>query len=232
MELSKEQIQYIDHRLENDGVKYWEIRIEMLDHIVSDVEKNLQPENTDYQFKELVQNAFVTLGWKENFNGSSFPNNDKDTFKNVNNEYRKMYLQGFINFFKKPLNFFLFTLFCLILFSLSEFLNLKTFKRVSIVFFILPLIGSLFELFKTSRNKYGKSIHRDFGVTYLTMSFLIFNFIIQSVTNDSLFEMPIEYHKTILLFTIPFHLILSFSGYQVYKKSIRELEQMRKELLS
>ena len=41
MELTKEQIQYIENRLIKDGVKYWDIRIEMLDHIVSDVEKTL-----------------------------------------------------------------------------------------------------------------------------------------------------------------------------------------------
>ncbi|MDN3618354.1 hypothetical protein QWY81_02655 [Polaribacter undariae] len=83
MELTKEQIQYIDHRLENEGVKYWDIRIEMLDHIISDVEKNLKPENTEYEFKEIVQTSFVTLGWKENFNGSNFPNTDTDAWKNI-----------------------------------------------------------------------------------------------------------------------------------------------------
>ena len=62
MELSKEQIQYIDHRLENEGVKYWDIRIEMLDHVISNVEENLTPENSEYEFKEKVQTAFVTLG--------------------------------------------------------------------------------------------------------------------------------------------------------------------------
>jgi hypothetical protein len=72
MELTKEQIQYIDHRLQNDGIKYWDIRIEMIDHVVSDVEKNLKPENSEYEFKEIVQDAFESLGWKENFNGGGF----------------------------------------------------------------------------------------------------------------------------------------------------------------
>ena len=69
MELTKEQIKYIDHRLENDGIKYWDIRIEMLDHVVSNIENKLQQESSENDFKEFVQESFVELGWKENFNG-------------------------------------------------------------------------------------------------------------------------------------------------------------------
>ena len=72
MELKKQQLKYIDHRLENEGIKYWDIRIEMLDHVVSDIEKTLKPENSEYEFKEMVQASLVTLGWKENFNGGGF----------------------------------------------------------------------------------------------------------------------------------------------------------------
>jgi hypothetical protein len=69
MKITKEQIKYIDHRLESDGVKYWDIRIEMLDHVVSNVENKLQQENSENDFKEMVQESFIELGWKENFNG-------------------------------------------------------------------------------------------------------------------------------------------------------------------
>jgi hypothetical protein len=41
MELTKEQVHYIENRLENEGIKYWDIRIEMLDHVVSDVENRM-----------------------------------------------------------------------------------------------------------------------------------------------------------------------------------------------
>jgi hypothetical protein len=72
MELTKEQIQYIEHRLENEGIKYWDIRIEMLDHVVSVVEKKLKPENSEYEFKEMILASFIELGWKKNFNGGGF----------------------------------------------------------------------------------------------------------------------------------------------------------------
>jgi hypothetical protein len=43
MKITKEQIKYIDHRLENNGLKYWDIRIEMVDHVVSDLKKMRKP---------------------------------------------------------------------------------------------------------------------------------------------------------------------------------------------
>ena len=64
MELSKEQIQCIENRLENEGVKYWDIKIEMLDHIVTDVEHQLQKGEN---FNIAVQHSFVVLGWKNSF---------------------------------------------------------------------------------------------------------------------------------------------------------------------
>jgi hypothetical protein len=97
MELSKEQIKYIDHRLENDGIKYWDIRIEMLDHVVSDVETKLELETTEYEFKEIVQNAFVALGWKENFNGGGL---EKVYFQRVK-DYSKKSNNGIIKEFKE-----------------------------------------------------------------------------------------------------------------------------------
>ena len=42
MKLTKEQITYIDDYLKHHKVKYWDIRIELLDHIVTTVEEKLE----------------------------------------------------------------------------------------------------------------------------------------------------------------------------------------------
>ena len=60
MELTKQQI---DHRLEKNGIKYWDVRIELLDHVVSDVEKRT---NLGEKFEDAIYHSFVSLG----FNGS------------------------------------------------------------------------------------------------------------------------------------------------------------------
>ena len=97
MKITKEQIKYIDHRLESDGVKYWDIRIEMVDHVVSNVENKLQQENSENDFKEMVQESFIELGWKENFNGGGLESvflqrlkvYSKGTNKGILKEYKE-----------------------------------------------------------------------------------------------------------------------------------------------
>jgi hypothetical protein len=230
MELSKEQIQYIDHRLENEGVKYWDIRIEMLDHIVSDVESILKPENTAYQFKEFVQDAFVSLGWKENFNGGGFEKRHKESWQNVNKYYRKIYFEGFVNFFKKPSYLIVLSIFLFAYFSLSEILTHRMFLKLSYILFFSPFLLFVFTFYKMYKKKYGKSVHRDYGLNYLMLSFLILNAIITFVRIEGGF--PIEFHKIILFIIIPTHFIFTYSGYHVYKKAISKVEKMHKELLS
>ncbi len=40
MKLTKEQIQFIDDYLKEQKVKFWDIRIELIDHIASKLEEN------------------------------------------------------------------------------------------------------------------------------------------------------------------------------------------------
>ena len=39
MKLSKDQIKYIDDYLKDNGIKYWDIRLELIDHFASKLEK-------------------------------------------------------------------------------------------------------------------------------------------------------------------------------------------------
>ena len=149
MELTKEQIRFIDHRLEKDGVKYWDIRIEMLDHIVSDLEKNLKPENSEYEFKEIVQEAFVSLGWKENFNGSNFEKLNKEGWKNVGKKYQKEYFLEVRNFFKNPKNSIAFILCLLLLFMLSKNVSHSAFLKINYLLFLFPAFLFLWVYFRS-----------------------------------------------------------------------------------
>ena len=224
MELTKEQIQFIDYRLENDGIKYWDVRIELLDHTVSYVEKRLTQKE---DFKKLVHEAFVNLGWK-----GTFSHLNKLGWKNTNRLYRSMYLRGFINFFKNSLNILFFILFFVVFYFLSNYLTHKTFLKVSYIIFLLPMLVFFYAAFKTWRKKYGKSVHKDYALSYLMLSFLILNGVMTFIKVDVGFSIPIEFHKPVLFLIIPLHLILTFSGYQVYKKGIARVEKMRKELLT
>ncbi len=221
MELTKEQIKYIDNRLEENGVKYWDIRVEMLDHIVSDIEINAKSND----FKVELENSLRRIGWF----GNLIIENRKG-WQNVNKYYRKIYFKGFIDFFKKPLNLLYLLLVLIIYFFISKNVSHHLFLKISYFVFISPIVIYFISFYKTYKKKLGKSAHKDYGLNYMFLSFLILNAIIQFVRVKDGF--PIEYHKMILFFIMPVHFIFTFSGYQVYKKAISKVEKMKKELLS
>jgi hypothetical protein len=85
--------------------------------------------------------------------------------------------------------------------------------------------------FKTWKKKYGKSVHREYAFTYLLLSFFLLNGVMNFMTIDGDFAFPIAYHKPILFFILPLHLILVYAGYAVYKKGMGKVEHMRKQRL-
>ena len=232
MELTKEQIHYIDSRLENEGVKYWDIRIEMLDHVVSDVEKNSKPENSEYEFKEIVQNAFVALGWKENFNGSGFEEVLKENFKNIGRKNRDNYKKEVVSFFKNASLLIIFILLILSYYLLSNFIPHSQFVKVSYILFSIPVLLFFYESIKLWRKKIGKSYNKDLSLSSILFSFGILNIIILSMkTEGGEFALPIEYQKPILFILLPIHLVFSYVGYQTYNKTIVKVVNMRNQLL-
>ena len=127
MELSKEQIQYIENRLENEGVKYWDIKIEMLDHIVTDVEHQLQKGEN---FNIAVQHSFVVLGWKNSF---------KQLIERKQIQYQKNHKtilsKEFIHFFRSLKTLLIYVL---LITSSYYFSESKIFVKMILFSFIIP----------------------------------------------------------------------------------------------
>ena len=92
MKLTESHIQEIDNRLKKDGVKYWDIRIEMLDHVVTDVENRL--ENGE-ELEKAITNSFIALGWKGNLKHLN-----RKGWQNTNDKYRREHFKGILNYFK------------------------------------------------------------------------------------------------------------------------------------
>ncbi|QXP63617.1 hypothetical protein [Polaribacter sp. HaHaR_3_91] len=49
MELNKEQLQRVEHYLDKKNITYIDVRFEVLDHIVSDIETKMTKENLDFE---------------------------------------------------------------------------------------------------------------------------------------------------------------------------------------
>mgnify|MGYP003609994852 FL=1 len=74
MKLTAENIQFIDNYLKNSEVIYYDIRMEMLDHVATAVEQKMEAENLDFYdaFKSyMVVNKKEILKGKKLWSGFS-----------------------------------------------------------------------------------------------------------------------------------------------------------------
>jgi hypothetical protein len=80
MKLTAENIQFIDNYLKNSEVIYYDIRMEMLDHVATAVEQKMQSENLDFYdaFK-----SYMVVNKREILKGNKlWPGFSKDIISN------------------------------------------------------------------------------------------------------------------------------------------------------
>lgn len=212
MELTKEQIQYIDNRLIDEGVKYWDVRIEMLDHIVTDVEQQLEKGE---KFKDAIQTSFIALGWKENFNGGGFENLMAVKTTSIGKYFNKVFKQELKLFFTSPLSILALSLFS---FLVLNFQHIKLYKWVMIslvlAFGIVLIFGfvNYEKVFKSSR------LGTSFGLSFLSLTFLnMFIYIPKIITGQK--ELSSLYLSVITILLIPFFIIEIKIFFREYKKT-------------
>ncbi|CAM1369906.1 conserved membrane hypothetical protein [Tenacibaculum sediminilitoris] len=216
MELTKEQIKKIDTRLKIKGIKYWDLRVEMVDHIVSDIEENA----TTNDFKIELEKSLKKLGWQE-----SLRKENQEGWKNVNTKYRRKYYKEIIRFFKSFKNTLSFVLLAFLYYFISKQMNHYTFSKVSISLFLLLIIPFLLITTKQLLKSYGRSVNLDYGTFYFSFPFLIVNLPLQFIKESSE-----NFQKLFFLIFIPLFYVITYTGYKVYKTAIIKVEKMKKEL--
>jgi len=130
MKLTKENIKFIDNYLKNSQVEYFDIRMEMVDHISSAIEEKMQIENLDFYetFKNyMLENKKELLIRNEKFMKWSFSN-----------------ILPFLKFCIKPITLLIVLLFVgIVSFFKNSFENINTSEYILILsslFLILVLI--------------------------------------------------------------------------------------------
>ena len=115
MKLTKEHIQFIDTYLENSDIIYADIRMEMVDHVASDIEDRIKAGDTRdfyYIFKDyMVENKAQLL------------NENKQFLKSADKKIWKALLKEFIN----PITLLLFLVSCIGFYLLHENYDLERF---------------------------------------------------------------------------------------------------------
>jgi len=224
MKLNKTQINYIEKRLVKAGVKYWDIRIELLDHIVSELEHNLKNSN---DFKKEVQNSLISFG----YNGS-FEKVVCERLRTINKKIRKKYFKEVVRLFQKRISLITMTVLFFMYFYVYQFLNTSVFKYISLFLLFAPFVIFLtqFTYILLKREKSGILLYGNF---YVFLSFLILNMFIQLTKPEKGFiQVPEANYKFIIFIVTVVNSTFTFAGLKVYLNTLRYSKKLYQKLNS
>ncbi len=217
MELTKAQVTEIEEYLKSKGVKYWDIRIEMLDHIATDIEQQMELGNS---FEKAKENTLKNLGWQH-----SLDNFVWQRMQTINKRVRRQYSQEFIGGFTRLSSLLLLlftTLFLVLLYSQITY-NISRYIGISI--YLIPVAIALFLMVKSFIFK--KSAYIRYGSSYMMFSFFILNFILQ-IARD--FPVTEENYKWLFLTIALINSIATYAGIKTFTSIRKEVQQMQKQL--
>ena len=215
MELSQEQLLQIDNYIFSCGIKFYDVRTEIVDHFANILEQKLE-ENPTLNFKQ------ETINIHKNFSENGFKKLLKEKTKSVQKRFYKASLKHLITFFRFPKiivsgGFFYF---------LILIMNLVEDKEVffSILSFILLFLGFrlLFNVNMRNSNK------QTFLVLNMTLNFfnsfyllvMIFNFSASHRIIGSFFNFTNNY---IYLGIFTLLILFYWSGEYVYYQNKKEV---------
>ncbi|SDT86682.1 hypothetical protein SAMN04487762_0065 [Polaribacter sp. Hel1_33_78] len=217
MELSKEQLLQIDNYIYGCGIKFHDVRAEIVDHFANILEKKLV-KNSTIDFKKEIENIH------SNFKDEGFKQLLKEKTKSVQKKFYKQSLQQVITFLKPPKIIITGVLFY-VLFLLMNFVDDKE-AFFSVLSFILIFLG-----FRLLFNVNMRNTKKDtFLVLNMTMYFfngfylsvMIFNFMTRNRNEESFLNPSYNAIELILFMTL---LLFYWSGEYVFyqnKKLVKE----------
>ena len=193
--LTKENIQFIDKYLVKKGVKYLDVRVELIDHLASEYEQESQ--------LSLIGDYLTT---KHTF----IKNFTKKQQKSIHWNYQNQLWIQFFKFFHNPI--FLLIFFFLIFLSYLglQYLSIKTYGLICYFILLTLIIYPLIYQIKYSKAvKKVQSLQSLFTVTALPTLFLYLTNLIM----DYLIENPIS----LVIYSL-FSILLAFSAVIIIEK--------------
>ena len=175
MELSNEQLIQIDNYVSSCGIKYYDVRTEIVDHFANILEEKLV-KNPDLDFKKEI----ITI--HRNFSDKGFSSLLEEKRKSVEKKFYKLSLKHLLSFFKLPRIIISSALFYILLQVMSLFKNKENFFFVVYFFAILLVVRIFYQNWRYKRKN-----RTSFLVLNKTENFLqIINFVFilfNSMTN-------------------------------------------------
>lgn len=221
MKLTKEQVDYIENRLIKNGVSYWDIRVEMLDHLASETEMQMQQGKA---FGTAVNEAF----FKTNLNGNLKEVVKSRLFK-INDRVRKQYFTTALQVFTSYKTFIPLLLFVFGYYWLLQNTPYATFKKISLVIILTPVVLGIYYhiLNLVGKNRSGIMLYASF---YLFFAFLILQCFIQFTQPDGILEVTQHTHTLIIFIVVVANTIFSYAGIKVFLKNKKQSDLTYKKL--
>jgi len=242
VKLTKQQVTYIDDYLKHHKVKYWDIRIELLDHIVTKTEVLM---TEGLSFEKALEEVHVGFGnsLKMLFNTgveyNIFLNGDgyavfiaekrEALFKRYRRE-RKKEFNAVFGSIEKTIGL---VVFCVLLFLFTKNFSDKVFIGLFAVLAYLPIFGMFFlgiKNFFKYRIKNSLNIQTAFTVSILGAGFL--NLTLQLGPNRGFNVLNWEQLQGLYFIMAFFQFMLTYVGFKVYKKSLITYVNLYKNLQS
>jgi len=211
--LTKQQILFIENYLIELGVKYWDVRIELIDHIVSEIE-----DSTIHDFEQMVVDVTNKLGYKS----YTVKKRLGEKAKELGKEYNKLLINKMKLFFVSKntivVAFLFITLFSVLFKELTDAVFVKVGLGVLLVPFMF-LVGSSINQYRSIK----KSIHLKTVCSVLSFPFLIFSIFFHFARIQDI--------QTILVFIlVPILYYFAYCSYLVYKEVSNKHLKIYKEL--
>ena len=216
MQLTKEQILYIEDYIKGFDIKYYEIYMEILDHMILSVEAILE-QNKEIVFEDAVLKAKI-----EGFGKKSFKALVKERKEFLNKKNARNYGKAIKYFFSFPKILFTISVFFGFYLFIGVFESSKKVTLCGILCLLAIAFSQLYYWYKYRKIEQFKLIKNHFyayGINSVSMWMYFINFI----DNDSEY---LNHYSVKLFFTVCFVMSL-FSlliFIEVRKKTIEELQ--------
>jgi len=236
MKLSRSQIKYIDDYLKHHKFKYWDIRFEVLDHIVNTVESKMEQGIT---FDDAMIEAHQSFGnsmkmfWNTGVeysiftNGNGYKNLIQNKKKELNKKYRNFIFKEFKNFFTSISNLVILLIIILIETNLYSILDHKTFTKVHFLLLLIPLLIYIF--ISIQDHKKSKIL---FTLTTIYGQLILPFLLVGTVGKIIKTNLPAYISYSIFIGYLVLSFIWFYSSLKVYHKTEKKYTELYKELQS
>jgi len=235
MKLSKEQITYIDDYLKHHKVKYWDIRIELLDHIVTTVEERMEEGISFDDAMIEVHKSFgnsMKMFWNSEIeygifaNGFGYKSLIEDKRNSLQKNYRRLVKKEWISFFRSFNILIPYAGLVILFVFLYLTLPNKTFAIFAFSVPLIQLIFLLFNWFKTRSLKKSAILEISFS-QYSFSIFILYNFI--NIFN--FFDIDKSKIALFLLIVTIFQLPFTYVNTKVFEKQMFDFKEQYKKFV-